>query len=189
MHQYQELFIHKHSKYAHVCTDTHPQPVNSYFNLSKSEALNFACEFWFSLLCLMPFKGLVKEMLQCNITQGFKIKQNVPQTRKTKERKKRKEKKGNRTKPIHELYQMKKLCINRNTEKHCVSSIISPCFFSVYSSLRSNQKWSEQYGTLKTNNSAVNRAFGRTQLCALKRERNAEATQYVSTKENPLMPI
>lgn len=98
MHQYWELFIHKHSKYASVCTDTHPQPANSYFNLSKSEALNFACEFWFSLLCLMPFKGLVKEMLQCSITQGFKIKQNIPQTRKTKERKKKRKK---ITKSIH----------------------------------------------------------------------------------------
>lgn len=75
-----ELLIHKQSKCARVCTDTRPQPANSYFNLSKSETLNFACEFWFSLLCLMPFKGLVKEMLQCSITQGFKIKQKVPQT-------------------------------------------------------------------------------------------------------------
>lgn len=103
MHQYWELFIHKHSKCASVWTDTHPQPANSYFNLSKSEALNFACEFWFSLLCLMPFKGLVKEMLQCSITQGFKIKQNIPQTRKTKERKKKK-KITERSPSIHELY-------------------------------------------------------------------------------------
>ena len=83
---------------------------------------------------------------------------------------------------------MEKLHVNRNTEKQHVSSAISTCFFSVYISLRSNQNWSEQYGTLRTNNSAVNRAFGRTQLCALRREGNAEATQYISTKENPLMP-
>lgn len=60
-------------------------------------------------------------------------------------------------------------------------------FFLLFISLRSNQNWSEQYGTLRTN-SAVNRAFGRMQLRALRREGNTEATQYLGTKEIPLMP-
>lgn len=183
MHLYWDLFIHKHSKCVRICTDAHmniPKTGNPNFNLRKSEAPNFPCGCWFSVLCLILYKSLAKVLLQCSITQGFKIK-NSPNQK-------------NIPKQFPPWYHIRwKKYTSIETQKSIAFLQLYPhafFFFFLYIlvCLRSNQNWSEQYGTLRTNNSAVNRAFGRMQLCALRREGNAEATQYPGTKETPLMP-
>lgn len=83
-------FVHKHSMCVCLCTDTHPQTSYSNFYLRKPETPNFACGFWFSVLCLVLCKGRVKR-LRWGITQRLKINKQtnkIPLTKKQKLRKK-----------------------------------------------------------------------------------------------------
>lgn len=154
---------------------------DAHMQYPQTETPNFACGCWFSVSCLMPFKTLAQLLLQCSVIQGLKMKLKIPQTT---------GKKRTKTIPTFQSHQVEKVHVNRNTKAMCFFSYIHMLFFFfflLFISLRSNQNWSEQYGTLRTN-SAVNRAFGRMQLRALRREGNTEATQYLGTKEIPLMP-
>lgn len=130
---------------------------DAHMQYPQTETPNFACGCWFSVSCLMPFKTLAQLLLQCSVIQGLKMKLKIPQTT---------GKKRTKTIPTFQSHQVEKVHVNRNTKAMCFFSYIHMLFFFfflLFISLRSNQNWSEQYGTLRTN-SAVNRAFGRMQL-------------------------
>lgn len=117
------------------------KPANSNFSLRKWETPDFACGFWFSVLCLIPFKGVVKVLLLCSITQGFKTKQKKnPQTKKD-------------NKQLSTLNYIKwKNYKSIEIQKSTVFLQLYPhaFFLPTLVCLRPNQNWSERYGTLST---------------------------------------